>query len=248
VPSSGSFPSDGSDREESGNEEWRGHDPDRGQGIGQDGDGNERDEGDNGTVSDSCDEDYANDSDAVGSEMEEQRRPRKLRRRDKDTDRFGNTTSSVSEEPLPTNGAVDSGPDVGAVSFCVAKESDAIFIHGFLPPKALESKIVFSFTISQDPLSQSSITACRHAGIHGSRGKPPTLATHAPGRLGGRLPFSSEEDELLVRLKEEEGLSWDEIARHFPGRTKGTLAVRYSTKLSSHPKGQRRGRKRQRSG
>jgi hypothetical protein len=50
--------------------------------------------------------------------------------------------------------------------------------------------------------------------------------------MGGpaRTRYSTQEDELLLQLKGA-GLSWDEISEHFPERSKGTLQVRYSTKL-----------------
>jgi hypothetical protein len=46
-----------------------------------------------------------------------------------------------------------------------------------------------------------------------------------------RVAVLSEEDKLLMKLKQKEHLPWSEIVKHFPGRTKGSLQVRYSTKL-----------------
>jgi hypothetical protein len=43
--------------------------------------------------------------------------------------------------------------------------------------------------------------------------------------------FLPAEDELLIELKEKQSLPWNRIVKHFPGRTKGALQVRYSTKL-----------------
>jgi hypothetical protein len=43
--------------------------------------------------------------------------------------------------------------------------------------------------------------------------------------------FSSQDDHLIVTLKSK-GLSWSDIAKRFPGRTKSSLQVRYSTKLN----------------
>ncbi|KAF6789673.1 hypothetical protein CSOJ01_14729 [Colletotrichum sojae] len=52
---------------------------------------------------------------------------------------------------------------------------------------------------------------------------------------GHRRAFSKEEDRLLCQLKRGKKLCWKEIHRQFstkfPGRTIGTLQVRYSTKL-----------------
>ncbi|RAK96548.1 SANT/Myb-like DNA-binding domain-containing protein [Aspergillus ibericus CBS 121593] len=57
---------------------------------------------------------------------------------------------------------------------------------------------------------------------------------------GKQKPYSSDENALLVRLKEREGLSWSEIAKQFPERNMSSLQVHYSTKLrrkaSTRPK------------
>jgi hypothetical protein len=56
---------------------------------------------------------------------------------------------------------------------------------------------------------------------------------HPPTRKG--LPFSVEESRLLVELREEQKLTWPEVTRrfaqNFPGRTKGSLQVYWSTTL-----------------
>lgn len=49
-----------------------------------------------------------------------------------------------------------------------------------------------------------------------------------PGKL---KPYTSDENALLVRLKEKEAMSWSEITTHFPGRNMSSLQVHYSTKL-----------------
>lgn len=38
---------------------------------------------------------------------------------------------------------------------------------------------------------------------------------------------------MLVELKENKNLTWKQIADFFPGRTSGTLQVRYCTKLKA---------------
>ena len=55
-------------------------------------------------------------------------------------------------------------------------------------------------------------------------------AKNAPSR-SKRPRFTEEEDTKLVDLKERRGWSWEDIQRSFPGRTTGSLQVRYSTKL-----------------
>ncbi|KAB8242945.1 hypothetical protein BDV35DRAFT_383585 [Aspergillus flavus] len=48
---------------------------------------------------------------------------------------------------------------------------------------------------------------------------------------GKQMPYTSEENALLVRLKERERTSWAEIAAHFPEQSASSLQVHYSTKL-----------------
>lgn len=45
--------------------------------------------------------------------------------------------------------------------------------------------------------------------------------------------YTPEDDVLLLRLKEIEKLSWNEIATHFPARTSGSLRFRYYNKVKS---------------
>lgn len=65
--------------------------------------------------------------------------------------------------------------------------------------------------------------------VVGQRGMPEP----APRPKGPKLKFTPEEDSLLVELKEDKNLTWKQIADFFPGRTSGTLQVRYCTKLKA---------------
>ncbi|KAJ5288020.1 hypothetical protein N7478_003706 [Penicillium angulare] len=51
------------------------------------------------------------------------------------------------------------------------------------------------------------------------------------------LPFSAEEDRLLVKLRKEENLAWSEVvtrfSQRFPGRSKGSIQVHWSTRLKN---------------
>jgi hypothetical protein len=60
-------------------------------------------------------------------------------------------------------------------------------------------------------------------------GMPPP----APRPRGPKLKFTPEDDQLLVDLKENKSLTWKQIAEFFPGRSSGTLQVRYCTKLKA---------------
>lgn len=55
----------------------------------------------------------------------------------------------------------------------------------------------------------------------------------APRPKGPKLKFTAEDDALLVELKETKNLTWKQIADFFPGRSSGTLQVRYCTKLKA---------------
>ena len=46
--------------------------------------------------------------------------------------------------------------------------------------------------------------------------------------------WTTEEDERLVKLREEDGLSWPDVDKYFSGRSKGALQMRYH-KLTSDP-------------
>jgi hypothetical protein len=70
---------------------------------------------------------------------------------------------------------------------------------------------------------------------HGSRfvvGQP-GMPEPAAKPKGPKLRFSLGEDALLVELKETKNLTWKQIADFFPGRSSGTLQVRYCTKLKA---------------
>lgn len=57
--------------------------------------------------------------------------------------------------------------------------------------------------------------------------------SRAPRPRGPKLKFTPEDDSLLVDLKENKSLTWKQIAEFFPGRSSGTLQVRYCTKLKA---------------
>ncbi|KAK4896175.1 hypothetical protein LTR49_028175 [Elasticomyces elasticus] len=50
---------------------------------------------------------------------------------------------------------------------------------------------------------------------------------------GSKHKFTIEDDALLVELKKTKNLTWKQISNFFPGRSSGTLQVRYCTKLKA---------------
>ncbi|KAK5122918.1 hypothetical protein LTR85_003483 [Meristemomyces frigidus] len=61
----------------------------------------------------------------------------------------------------------------------------------------------------------------------------PGMPDPAARPKGPKLKFTAEDDALLVELKETKNLTWKQIADFFPGRSSGTLQVRYCTKLKA---------------
>ena len=68
-----------------------------------------------------------------------------------------------------------------------------------------------------------------HTSVVGQPGMPEPAARPK----GPKLKFTAEDDALLVELKETKNLTWKQIADFFPGRSSGTLQVRYCTKLKA---------------
>ncbi|KAF2822461.1 hypothetical protein CC86DRAFT_300497 [Ophiobolus disseminans] len=81
------------------------------------------------------------------------------------------------------------------------------------------------------PMDGPSSPAQHHGppSVVGQEGMPPP----APKPRGPKLKFTPEDDQLLVDLKEKKNLTWKQIADFFPGRSSGTLQVRYCTKLKA---------------
>ncbi len=78
----------------------------------------------------------------------------------------------------------------------------------------------------------------RDGGDGGGGGAPSVVGqagmpSPAPRPRGPKLKFTPEDDQLLIDLKENKSLTWKQIADFFPGRSSGTLQVRYCTKLKA---------------
>jgi hypothetical protein len=80
--------------------------------------------------------------------------------------------------------------------------------------------------IGEPESSQMSMGAPSVVGMEG-------MPLPAPRPRGPKLKFTPEDDQLLVDLKENKSLTWKQIAEFFPGRSSGTLQVRYCTKLKA---------------
>ena len=61
----------------------------------------------------------------------------------------------------------------------------------------------------------------------------PGMPDPAPRAKGYRPKFTFDDDQLLIDLKEKRNLTWKQITEFFPGRSSGSLEVRYCTKLKT---------------
>jgi hypothetical protein len=113
---------------------------------------------------------------------------------------------------------------------------ETIPVRGFLTRQILLSKVVYSFTV-EEQLEHSCVR--ESGGISsdsrnqvGSRPTKPHHPKLSRAETNDRPTRSlSEDDQLLIELKEDRGLPWKKIAKFFPGRSEGSLQVRYCTRL-----------------
>jgi hypothetical protein len=195
-----------------------------------------------------CGNESSDDSDD-GDYVEECPRPTKRLRRV----RFSETVRYRSQEaPMSPADTLDSESQGRAESSSdTVYASEIIPIRGVLTLKEVNSEMQYCLTFSQDLLprffgQKQNDTSCTLTSAHSVRSASPS--EQGRGRAGcGRYSFSVEDDQRLKRLKEE-GLPWNEIAKHFPRSTKGSLQVHYSTKLKDRLENANKSKKRQRSG
>ena len=94
----------------------------------------------------------------------------------------------------------------------------------------------------REPYKQSRVqeqrsTPTEHSTHHQGRQphrqpQPPSLPRPRP-HSGPKAKFTLDDDALLTELKEKHEMTWKQIAEFFPGRSSGTLQVRYCTKLKA---------------
>lgn len=51
--------------------------------------------------------------------------------------------------------------------------------------------------------------------------------------IGPKLKLTAEDDQLLIEVKGQKNLTWKKIANFFPGRSQGTIQLRYCTRLNA---------------
>ncbi|KAJ5461056.1 uncharacterized protein N7458_002608 [Penicillium daleae] len=134
-------------------------------------------------------------------------------------------------------------------------ESRDIVGRAILTIETQGSEPTFFFTLVPDNVPSISYVAA-HSPPHNSEKAGGVLkpsmsvnrSTRATRGKSKRRTYSTDENNLLVKLREERKLTWKEITDYFPGRASSALQVHYSTKLKprrakrSRPQS-RRGRK-----
>jgi len=199
---------------------------------------------DDGESDDSNDGDYDGMNDAAASEMRHPSRSRKRVKQGKD--REPNKVEIPSTQSLNV-----SCQAIAATSSVSMQESEEIPIRGYLTLKTIESKVMYCLTFSQELFPGPGRTLQRQGVPRSSSSSDVRKSEKLPAQeeaMSRRVTsrFSSDEDDLLLR-KKGEGLSWDEISKYFPERTKGTLQVHYSTKLKTRSKTSKSTKKHRRS-
>ena len=96
-----------------------------------------------------------------------------------------------------------------------------------------------SETEESDMDEDSDIDSRERQAIEGAEGMETTDRLSTTNRRGRGLlrnaRFTIEDDGLIIKLKEIDRLSWEKIAKHFPGRTAYGVQCRYSKKLNNRP-------------
>ncbi|KAK5997470.1 hypothetical protein PT974_02831 [Cladobotryum mycophilum] len=113
---------------------------------------------------------------------------------------------------------VPMGTAYGHAASIAASQARPTHHHHHLPDLGMPSKMLLRDETGEGAPS-----------MVGKEGMP----APAPRPRGPKLKFTPEDDQLLIELKEQKNLTWKQIADFFPGRSSGTLQVRYCTKLKA---------------
>lgn len=161
--------------------------------------------------SDDSDDDYIGTPEPNLSQIDKQHRPQKQRKRPV----FGEI---INKDRLKRRRAIvtavstaHASQEVKPVSLAAVHESKPIPIQGTLTLQACGQDVFYCVNFSQLPATQL-----------------PWTLTPIGNQSLKRARFSLKEDNQLVTLKKTKNLTWDDIAQHFPGRSKGSLQVRHS--------------------
>jgi hypothetical protein len=127
----------------------------------------------------------------------------------------------------------------------LAAEYEEWPLHGFLKHTRIGSttsfNLQFHLTHVPERLELSGLSEVLRSSIETSAQYQTSHSTAAHSKTRHvksrhptkRILWTKEEDETLVKMKEEDGCSWEEISDALPSRTPGAIQVRYFTKFRS---------------
>ncbi|KAJ5612014.1 hypothetical protein N7510_005208 [Penicillium lagena] len=108
------------------------------------------------------------------------------------------------------------------------QNTETIPVRGFLTRQIFLSRVVYSFTFEEERSNtcshkwdEASALSENKLGTRYSKHKKPKKPQVSNATAGTR--YLSEDDRILIELKEKQNLPWSRIVEHFPGRSKGSL-------------------------
>lgn len=176
-----------------------------------------------------------------GSSSKTRGRPRKRPRR-----AMENTSASTNEQ--------SPNPSVGGLDVTLGKTQE-IFGRGILRIQAHGPRHVYFMSFLPEDPHQPSMPSTFEDQEEHSHSRDSGVSAHCENRIGnqhseqpsrkgsragkstGRAQALSKDDRLLIELKEDRSLPWKRIAEYFPGRSVGSLQVRYCTRLKGSKAG-----------
>ncbi|KAJ5588791.1 hypothetical protein N7537_011469 [Penicillium hordei] len=133
----------------------------------------------------------------------------------------------------------------GALSHCVSTRANTDATSGSRSIPSQHVDISYDYPSSNTQLVDTQSTPTRKGlptphyedkiGSQDSK-QPPQKGSRAR-KTTGPSRLLSKDDKLLIELKEERSLPWKRIAEYFPGKSEGSLQVRYCTRLKGRKAG-----------
>ena len=99
--------------------------------------------------------------------------------------------------------------------------------------RLLSQSPLHHYRLSNDKVQRPGGMACSPSPAASVSGSESGFHPQARPPSGPKAKFTLEDDALLIELKEKHELTWKKISEFFPGRSSGTLQVRYCTKLKA---------------
>lgn len=182
---------------------------------------------------DSDDADYTNEIQCMPRQPKRARSPMQVGPRRSQRRWHNPQHLSVDEPALP--GVAGDKKHPSSLS-----DIETIPVRGFLTRQILLSRVVYSVTF--DEQAEHACFSEFPDRVPSRRENEDVSLYEQPRQKASRprprsIKFLSEDDQLLIDLKERQGLSWKEITKRFPGRSQGSLQVRYCTRLKRRGKG-----------